>query len=55
MAIDLRQQLQVLGEDGQLALHGPLQFAVDADDVAQVETLGQGEVFVAHLALPIIT
>ena len=27
------------------------QFAVDADDVAQVETLGQGEIRVAHLIL----
>ena len=47
----LAQQFQVLGEDGQLALHGPLEFAVDADDVAEVEALGQGEVLVAHLAL----
>ena len=47
----LGEELQVLGEDRQLARLGPLQLAVDADDVAQVEALGQGEVLVAHLAL----
>ena len=47
----LGQELQVLGEDRQLALHGPLQLAVDADDVAQIEALGQGEVLLAHLVL----
>ena len=45
------QQFQVLGEDRQLALHGSLELAVNADDVAEVEALGQGEVLVADLAL----
>ncbi len=33
--------MQFLGEDRQFAGLGPLQFAIDADDVAQIETLGQ--------------
>ena len=45
------RKCRLVGEDRQLAGLGALQLAVDADDVAQVEALGQGPVLVAHLAL----
>ncbi len=43
--------MQLLGEDRQLARLGVLQFAVDADQVAQVEALGQRPILLAHLLL----
>ena len=46
----LGEEVQLLGEDRQLAGLGALQLAVDADQVAQVEALGQGPVLLAHLA-----
>ena len=46
----LGEKMQLLGEDRQLAGLGALQLAIDADQVAQVEALGQGPVLVADLA-----
>ena len=51
VASDFVKKRQAFGEDGQLAGPGPLQLAVDADDVAQVEALRQGEVRIADLGL----
>ena len=45
----LGEEVDVGGEDGQLAHLGAAQLAVDADQVAQVELLGQFPVLLAHL------
>jgi len=47
----LGQEVELLGEDAQLARLRVPQLAVDTDDVAQVETLGQGPVLGPDLRL----
>ncbi len=45
----LGEEVQLLGEDRQLAGLGALQLAFDADQIAQVEALGHGPVLIADL------
>ena len=45
----LGEEVDVGGKDGQLAHLGAAQLAIDADQVAQVELLGQFPVLLAHL------
>src|SRR5262245_37551269 len=47
----LGQEMKLLGKDRELTRLGVRELAIDADDVAQVETFGQGPTFLSDLRL----